>query len=72
MKIGWINRAKRSKKCYNCLLSSLMKQVGVYVPDYLFLPNPIFKSKIVAIRITDQKEIKNRMPLIKLYYYRHR
>jgi hypothetical protein len=56
MKIGWMNRAKRSKKCYNCLLWSLMKQVGLCVPDYLFQPNLIFVTRIVTIKMDEQRK----------------
>ncbi len=46
-----MNREKVGKKWLDfdktVLLSSLMKQIVVYVPDNLFQPNLIFVSKIV-------------------------
>jgi hypothetical protein len=43
-----------------------MKQVGLCVPDYLFQPNPIFKNRIVTIRITDQKKVKKNVTTVLL------
>jgi hypothetical protein len=59
MKIGWMNRTKRSKLCYSCITIIFDETIwSVCVPDYLFQPNLIFVTKITTIKMDEQRKRK--------------